>query len=159
MSAVCFLFVVYHNLTNVYYFPPENTSESSYGTLPSANETSRKMRRFENGPYFPDPKKRAVVVLTRLPECTINVLQPPTPQQFYSEAESPGSSDSDMLWEPGDDSGDSDFSVGNNKQKNLKAKKSDFIETPPSAKATPPSAKTTPPPSTCRNESSGKADH
>ncbi|XP_072246988.1 histone-lysine N-methyltransferase SETDB1-B-like [Leuresthes tenuis] len=139
----------------------ENTSESSYGTFPSANETSRIMRQFENSPYFLDPKKRAVVVLTRLPECTINVLQPPTPQQFNSEAESPGSSDSDMLWEPGDDSGDSDFSVADNKQKTLKPKKSDLIETPPSAKTTPPSAKTTPPsakatppPSTCRNEKS-----
>ncbi|KAM4591571.1 histone-lysine N-methyltransferase SETDB1-B-like [Odontesthes bonariensis] len=110
----------------------ENMSESSYGT--SANETSGKMRQFENSPYFLDPTKRAVVVLTRLPECTISALQPPTPQQFYSEAESPGSSDSDMLWEPDDDSGDSDFSVSNVKQKISKPKKSDFIGTPPSAK-------------------------
>uniref|UniRef100_A0A096LSK7 Tudor domain-containing protein n=1 Tax=Poecilia formosa TaxID=48698 RepID=A0A096LSK7_POEFO len=56
-------------------------------------------------------QKKPVVVLTRLPEFTLNALQPPTPQQFDSEAESHGSSDSDMLWEPGDDSGDSDFGV------------------------------------------------
>ncbi|XP_032408273.1 histone-lysine N-methyltransferase SETDB1-B-like [Xiphophorus hellerii] len=54
-------------------------------------------------------QKKPVVVLTRLPEFTLNALQPPTPQQFDSEAESPDSSDSDMLWEPEDDSGDSDF--------------------------------------------------
>lgn len=54
-------------------------------------------------------QKKPVVVLTRLPEFTLNALQPPTPQQFDSEAESPDSCDSDMLWEPEDDSGDSDF--------------------------------------------------
>ncbi|XP_054886229.1 histone-lysine N-methyltransferase SETDB1-B-like isoform X2 [Poeciliopsis prolifica] len=54
-------------------------------------------------------QKKPVVILTRLDEFTLSALQPPTPQQFDSEADSAGSSDSDMLWEPGDDSGDSNF--------------------------------------------------
>lgn len=61
--------------------------------------------------------KKAVVVLTRLPDYKISALRPPTPQQFYSEDDSLSSSDSDMQWEPDDDSSDSDFSLSNNKKK------------------------------------------
>ncbi|XP_028256655.1 histone-lysine N-methyltransferase SETDB1-B-like [Parambassis ranga] len=60
--------------------------------------------------------KRAVVVLTRIPDSKISALRPPTPQQFYSEDDD-SSSDSDMQWRPEEDSSDSDFSVSNKKQK------------------------------------------
>lgn len=60
--------------------------------------------------------KKAVVVLTRLPEYKISALRPPTPQQFYSEDDSLSSSDSDMQWEQEEDDSDSDFSLSN-KQK------------------------------------------
>ncbi|XP_008427642.1 histone-lysine N-methyltransferase SETDB1-B-like isoform X3 [Poecilia reticulata] len=78
-------------------------------------------------------QKKPVVVLTRLPEFTLNALQPPTPQQFDSEAESRGSSDSDMLWEPGDDSGDSDFGAKKKtqlKHNNSKHKKANEVTVP-----------------------------
>ncbi|KAM4729182.1 histone-lysine N-methyltransferase SETDB1-B-like [Anableps anableps] len=88
-----------------------------YEPSPSGNEIHRKIRRCKDDLNDVNLQKKPVVVLTRLPEFTVNALQPPTPQQFYSEAESPGSSDSDMLWEPGDDSGDSDFGASKNKKK------------------------------------------
>ncbi|XP_023151351.3 histone-lysine N-methyltransferase SETDB1-B-like isoform X2 [Amphiprion ocellaris] len=62
-------------------------------------------------------KKKAVVVLTKLPESKISGLRPPTPEQFYSEDESLSSSDSDMQWEPEDDSSDSELLAQNSTQK------------------------------------------
>lgn len=59
--------------------------------------------------------KKLVVVLTKLPEYKISALRPPTPEQFYSEDESLSSSDSDMQWEPGRDSSDSECSLSNKK--------------------------------------------
>uniref|UniRef100_A0A1A7XWZ4 Uncharacterized protein n=1 Tax=Iconisemion striatum TaxID=60296 RepID=A0A1A7XWZ4_9TELE len=94
--------------------------ESSCNTSVFTNEVPSKMRRRENISDSPTLKKRAVVLLTRLPENTVSALQPPTPQQFYSEAESHGSSDSDRLWEPGEDSDDSDFVALGDKKKKLK---------------------------------------
>lgn len=61
--------------------------------------------------------KKAVVVLTKLPQSKINALRPPTPEQFYSEEDSLSSSDTDMMWEPGRDSSDSEFSLSNQKTK------------------------------------------
>ncbi|XP_020788482.1 histone-lysine N-methyltransferase SETDB1-B-like [Boleophthalmus pectinirostris] len=61
--------------------------------------------------------KEAVVVLTKLPQYKMNALRPPTPEQFYSEEESLSSSDSDMQWEPGRDSSDSELSLANKKTK------------------------------------------
>lgn len=61
--------------------------------------------------------KKAVVVLTKLPQSKINSLRPPTPEQFYSEEDSLSSSDTDMMWEPGRDSSDSEFSLSNQKTK------------------------------------------
>lgn len=63
--------------------------------------------------------KKAVVVVTKLPEYKISALRPPTPEQFYSEDESLSSSDSDMPGEPGRDSSDSEFCLSN---KNTKEK-------------------------------------
>ncbi|XP_041866620.1 histone-lysine N-methyltransferase SETDB1-B-like isoform X2 [Melanotaenia boesemani] len=103
----------------------ENLTKSTHKSIHSLNETSRKTRRCQSDPYFINVKKKAVVVLNRLPECTINALQHPTPQQFHSEAESPGSPGSDMSWQPEDDSDDSDFSVSNNKPKPSKSPKCD----------------------------------
>ncbi|KAF3707306.1 Histone-lysine N-methyltransferase SETDB1-B [Channa argus] len=77
----------------------------------STNGALCKRIKLENG--CDGLTKEAVVVLTRLPECKISALRPPTPQQFYSEEESPSSSDSDMQWEPEGDSSDSDFSLSN----------------------------------------------
>ena len=76
----------------------------------------------ENGSDSVRLIKKAVVVLTRLPEYKISALRPPTPQQFYSEDESLSSSDSDMQWEPGDD-----FTVSTDKQKTAKPTKSDTM--------------------------------
>lgn len=84
-------------------------------------------------------KKKPVVVLVRLPDFAVNSLQPPTPQQFYSEVDSPGSSDSDMLWEPGDDSGDSDFGVSKNKKKTSHKHKSSKHKKMIEVKLPPPS--------------------
>ncbi|XP_019957985.1 histone-lysine N-methyltransferase SETDB1-A [Paralichthys olivaceus] len=86
------------------------------------NETLSKATRWE---IDSDNRiKKAVVLLTRLPDYKVRALRPPTPTQFYSEDESLSSSDSDMQWEPGDDS-DSDFSVSTNKLKAVKPIKSD----------------------------------
>lgn len=93
------------------------------------NETPSKRTQLENGSDSLTLIKKAVVVLTRLPEYKISALRPPTPQQFYSEDELLSSSDSDMEWEPEDDSCDSDFSVSNKKPKITKLK-SDTIRTP-----------------------------
>ncbi|XP_017283495.1 histone-lysine N-methyltransferase SETDB1-B [Kryptolebias marmoratus] len=109
----------------------ENMSRSGCVTFPSTNKSSGKTTQCENGLDLPQLKKKAVVLLTRLPEFTINALRPPTPQQFYSETESRGSSESDMLWEPDNDS-DSDFDVSENKQKTVKPKREI------STKASPP---------------------
>lgn len=73
--------------------------------------------QWENGSDSPNLTKNAVVVLTRLPDYKISALRPPTPPQFYSEDEFSSSSDSDMHWEPDDDSSDSDLSGANNNQK------------------------------------------
>ncbi|XP_070702527.1 histone-lysine N-methyltransferase SETDB1-B-like [Pempheris klunzingeri] len=81
-----------------------------------------------------DSLYKAVVVLTRLPDYKISALRPPTPRQFYSEDESPSSSDTDMQWEPGDDSSDSDYSLSASKQKTGKATKSD-TRRPPAAQS------------------------
>lgn len=70
-------------------------------------------------------KKKAVVVLTRLPEYKISALRPPTPPQFYSEDESLSSSDSDMQWEPESDSSDSELPAQNNTQKTAKSTKNE----------------------------------
>lgn len=120
-------------------------SESSCVSVASMDATVCKKVFLENGSHSLGLMKKAVVVLTRLPEFKISALRPPTPQQFYSEDESLSSSDSDMQWEPEDDSSDSDFSLSN-KQKAIKPTKSD----PPP----PPSA-----PSSSNNNSnkSGKA--
>ncbi|XP_039977151.1 histone-lysine N-methyltransferase SETDB1-A isoform X2 [Xiphias gladius] len=105
-------------------------SDSPCVSIPSINETCSKRTQLENGSDSLSLIKKAVVVLTRLPEYKISALRPPTPQQFYSEDESLSSSDSDMQWEPGDDSSDSDFSVSTNKQKNAKPTKIDTTRTP-----------------------------
>ncbi|XP_050923630.1 histone-lysine N-methyltransferase SETDB1-A isoform X2 [Lates calcarifer] len=107
----------------------ENISASPCECVPSMNETPSKRTQLENGSDSLTLIKKAVVVLTRLPEYKISALRPPTPQQFYSEDELLSSSDSDMEWEPEDDSCDSDFSVSNKKPKITKLK-SDTIRTP-----------------------------
>ncbi|XP_037542502.1 histone-lysine N-methyltransferase SETDB1-B [Nematolebias whitei] len=97
--------------------------------LPTTN-CPQKISYCENGLDLTQLKQKPVVILTRLPEFTINALQPPTPQQFYSETESRCSSDSDRLWEPDNDS-DSDFDVTGKKRKTLKSKKHVAINAPP----------------------------
>ncbi|XP_030003010.1 histone-lysine N-methyltransferase SETDB1-B-like isoform X2 [Sphaeramia orbicularis] len=88
-----------------------NTSESSHVSVHSTNEmTSR-------------APKQAVVVLNKLPTCKISALRPPTPEQFYSEAESQSSSDSDLHQEPGENSSDSDVSHTKTRQKSKKCAK------------------------------------
>lgn len=88
-------------------------------SVPSTNVTPIKETQLKDGSDLLNVKK-AVVVLTRLPEYKISALRPPTPQQFYSEDDSLSSSDSDMQLEPEDDSCDSDFSLSQNKRKSLK---------------------------------------
>lgn len=72
------------------------------------SEAPHETTRWENDLDSVNLKKKAVVVLTRLPDYKISGLRPPTPPQFYSEDESLSSSDSDMQWEPEDDSSDSE---------------------------------------------------
>lgn len=103
----------------------ENMSDSPCGSVPSTTETPGKETQLEDGSDSLSVIKKAVVVLTRLPEYKISALRPPTPQQFYSEDDSVSSSDSDMQWEPEDDSSDSDFSLSHNKQKTAKHAKND----------------------------------
>ncbi|KAM8766775.1 histone-lysine N-methyltransferase SETDB1-B-like [Acanthopagrus schlegelii] len=74
--------------------------------------------------------RKAVVVLTRLPEYKVSALLPPTPQQFYIEFDSHSGSDSDMQWEPEGGSSDSDFSVSQDKRKTGKPTKSEAKRTP-----------------------------
>ncbi|XP_051246537.1 histone-lysine N-methyltransferase SETDB1-B isoform X3 [Dicentrarchus labrax] len=78
----------------------ENMSDSPCESVESTNETPSKKTQLEDGSDSLSVIKKAVVVLTRLPEYKISALRPPTPQQFYSEDESSSSSDSDMEWEP-----------------------------------------------------------
>ncbi|KAK2830527.1 hypothetical protein Q5P01_018458 [Channa striata] len=99
----------------------EKMSESAT----SKNGVLGKKIKLENGYDSYGLTKEAVVVLTRLPDCKISTLRPPTPQQFYSEDESPSSSESDMQWEPEGDSSDSDFSLSNNKLNAVKPTKTD----------------------------------
>ncbi|XP_038583919.1 histone-lysine N-methyltransferase SETDB1-B-like [Micropterus salmoides] len=99
-----------------------NMSHYPYESVPSTSETLIKRTKLQNDSDSLTVIKHAVVVLTRLPEYKISALRPPTPQQFYSEDDSLSSSDSDMQWEPGEGSSDSDFSLSNNKQKSGKTK-------------------------------------
>ncbi|XP_039877207.1 histone-lysine N-methyltransferase SETDB1-B-like [Simochromis diagramma] len=121
-------------------------SESACEPIHSTNETSSQMTQWENGSASLNLIKKAVVVLTRLPDYKISALRPPTPQQFYSEAEFSSSSGSDMQWQPEDDSTDSDFSVSNNNQKSDKnssgdtRKPSNSSEINPSVGISPTSA-------------------
>ncbi|XP_020495940.1 histone-lysine N-methyltransferase SETDB1-B isoform X2 [Labrus bergylta] len=90
----------------------------------SSNETlSRKRQREDCSDSLGDVKK-AVVVLTRLPDYKISALRPPTPPQFYSEDESLSSSESDLQWEPGNDSSGSDKSKSKKTQTNGQRPKS-----------------------------------
>lgn len=88
----------------------ENMSDSPCQSVPSTSETPCKRTQLEDGSESLSVIKKTVVVLTRLPDYKISALRPPTPQQFYSEDESPSSSDSDMQSEPEGDYSDSDFS-------------------------------------------------
>ncbi|KAM8841357.1 histone-lysine N-methyltransferase SETDB1-B-like isoform 2-T2 [Spinachia spinachia] len=86
---------------------PENMSEFPRRSVPPTKET------------LSTGVRRAVVVLTRLPEYKISALRPPTPPPFYSEDDSI-SSDSRMQWEPQEDSTGSEFSVSPHKKKSGK---------------------------------------
>ncbi|XP_035537295.1 histone-lysine N-methyltransferase SETDB1-A [Morone saxatilis] len=108
----------------------ENMSDSPRESVDSTNETPSKKTQLEDGSHSLSVIKKAVVVLTRLPEYKVSTLRPPTPQQFYSEDESHSSSDSDMQWEPEDNSSDSDFSVTDSKQKTGKPTQNDTKKTP-----------------------------
>ncbi|XP_049458996.1 histone-lysine N-methyltransferase SETDB1-B-like isoform X2 [Epinephelus fuscoguttatus] len=66
----------------------ENMSDSPCGSVPSTTETPGKETQLEDGSDSLSVIKKAVVVLTRLPEYKISALRPPTPQQFYSEDDS-----------------------------------------------------------------------
>ncbi|XP_076610748.1 histone-lysine N-methyltransferase SETDB1-B-like isoform X2 [Chaetodon auriga] len=87
----------------------ETLSDSPCESVPSTNETPSKKTQVEDGSDFLSVTKKAVVVLTRLPDYKISALRPPTPQQFYSEDESLSSSDSDMQWEPEGENSSLDF--------------------------------------------------
>ncbi|KAM6916090.1 histone-lysine N-methyltransferase SETDB1-B-like [Xenentodon cancila] len=86
----------------------EQISESTYGAFLSSNETPNETRLWQHGLDSLNLHKRAVVVLTRLPEYISGALLPVT-EQCNSEHDSHANSDSDMLWEPEGESGDSDF--------------------------------------------------
>lgn len=107
------------SFTDAFFFL-DTMSELACEPIHSTNETSSQMTQWENGSASLNLIKKAVVVLTRLPDYKISALRPPTPQQSYSEAEFSSSSGSDMQWQPEDDSTDSDFSVSNNNQKSDK---------------------------------------
>ena len=74
---------------------------------------------------LPILKRNAVVVLTRLSKSQIiSALRPQLPQSNISEDEHLSSTDSDVQWEPIDDSSDSDFSLcnfntGSNKRRKI----------------------------------------
>ncbi|XP_061597752.1 histone-lysine N-methyltransferase SETDB1-B-like [Cololabis saira] len=106
----------------------ENMSESPCDSVPSTHDALSKATHWDNCDSA-NLIKKAVVVLTRLPEYKISALRPPTPPQFYSEDESLSSSDSDIDWESEEDSSDSDFLVLNNKHKTSKTAKCET--TPP----------------------------
>ncbi|XP_047460104.1 histone-lysine N-methyltransferase SETDB1-B-like [Mugil cephalus] len=108
----------------------EFTSHSLNESTPTTSATHCKTEPCVNGTDSLNLIKRPVVVLTRLPEYKLSILRPPTPQQFYSEDESLSSSDSDMQWEPGNNSSDSDFSLSNSKQKSPKLSKSNTARSP-----------------------------
>ncbi|XP_038154979.1 histone-lysine N-methyltransferase SETDB1-B-like [Cyprinodon tularosa] len=114
---------------------PENTTKYmhtvKYEPSSSALEIRRKIRSCLEGLNDENLLKKPVVVLERLPDFAVQTIQPPTAQQFYSEIESPNSSDSDMLWEPGEDSGDSDFGVSKTKKKNSKCKQFNKVTVAP----------------------------
>ncbi|XP_031722195.1 histone-lysine N-methyltransferase SETDB1-B-like isoform X1 [Anarrhichthys ocellatus] len=94
----------------------ENMSDFPCKSVASTNESLSKETELKDGPDLLNVK-RAVVVLTRLPDYKISALRPPTPPQFYSEDDSLSSSDSDMQWEPEDDSSDAEFSLSHNKKR------------------------------------------
>lgn len=96
------------SFTDAFFFS-DTMSESACEPIHSTNETSSQMTQWENGSASLNLIKKAVVVLTRLPDYKISALRPPTPQQSYSEAEFSSSSGSDMQWQPEDDSTDSNF--------------------------------------------------
>ncbi|XP_070702525.1 histone-lysine N-methyltransferase SETDB1-B-like [Pempheris klunzingeri] len=111
----------------------ENMSNIPCEAISSTNETRSKETQLKSAS---DPLriKKAVVVLTRLPDYKISALRPPTPRQFYSEEESLSCYDTDMDWEPGDDSSDSDYRLSGNKQKTTKSSKSN-TKTRPAAQS------------------------
>ncbi|XP_030603435.1 histone-lysine N-methyltransferase SETDB1-B-like isoform X1 [Archocentrus centrarchus] len=115
----------------------KNMFEPPHGSIHSVNENVRKRKQCQNSLDSLIPFKKAVVVLTRLPEYKVSSLRPPTPQQFYSEDESLSSSDSDMQWEPVDSS-DSDFSVSDSTRKPAKMAKCSKSGTTTAAPASPP---------------------
>lgn len=133
LALLDLLFVCSNIFTSGLLFA-ENMSESPCETIPPINEVLSKTIKLENGCDSMGLRKKAVVVLTRLPEGKISALRPPTPQQFYSEDESLSSSDSDMQWEPEGDSSGSDCPQLNNKHS---AEKKPVSEAPgPSAPST-----------------------
>ncbi|XP_039976940.1 histone-lysine N-methyltransferase SETDB1-B-like isoform X2 [Xiphias gladius] len=79
----------------------------------------------DNGKKSSFRLREPVVVLTRLPECKISALRPPTPPKHDSENESSSNSDSDKQWEPDDDSSDSDFSISGFKTGSKRRRKID----------------------------------
>ncbi|KAM3596270.1 uncharacterized protein V6R79_011488 [Siganus canaliculatus] len=83
-------------------------------SVTSSNGPPNKKRQLENG-FESASFRKAVVVLTRLPEHKVGALRAPTSQQFYSEDESISSCESDVLWDEGSNSSDS--KVSNNKLK------------------------------------------
>ncbi|XP_033492495.1 uncharacterized protein LOC117263338 [Epinephelus lanceolatus] len=70
-------------------------------------------------------KRKPVVALTRLSESEIQSLLHPAPQSRDGEDESLHNSDSDMQWEPGDDSSDSDYSISSTNSRPSKRRKMD----------------------------------
>lgn len=124
-------------------------SDSLCESVPSKHRMSSQRTQLANGSEPHTSIKKAVVVLTRLDECKINALRPPTPQQFYSEDDLLSSSDSDMERKPEGESSDSDYSPANKKQK---PSKSNGV-TKKSQAAKPPALPT----SSCDNNNSGKA--
>ncbi|XP_050923640.1 histone-lysine N-methyltransferase SETDB1-B isoform X1 [Lates calcarifer] len=79
--------------------------------------------------------KEPVVILTRLSEGKISALRPRTPPKDHSRDESSQSSDSDVQWEPEEDSSDSDFFVSNYNTGTKKRRKIDV--NPAKSHATP----------------------
>ncbi|XP_040909507.1 histone-lysine N-methyltransferase SETDB1-B-like [Toxotes jaculatrix] len=68
--------------------------------------------------------REPLVILTRLPECTIRALCPPAPLKHYSVDDFSSNSDSDIQWESGENPRDSDdfisgFKAGSNKRRKI----------------------------------------